>query len=237
MATIGAAVLTSMVAASRVMPAEPTAEADQGDDDRQPGADDRAEGQHQDQQRGDDADQLAAAAHRGGGGVGQVAAELDLDPGVTGGADGLVERREVLEQVVVGHRRVVLHGEQGGVAVRAQPRRRRPRRRGPSPRAARSAERSRRRRPASRRGCARRRGRWRCRRRGCARAAGRCRPGRGRRGCPSCPGGCRRCCRRGRRRRRRPATQAEIVRQGWAAVERPRRWRRRDMVIGPSSRR
>ncbi len=32
------------------------------------------------------------------------------------------------------------------------------------------------------------------------------------------------------------STQAEIVRQGWAAVVRPRRWRRRDMVIGPSSR-
>ena len=41
-ATIGAAVLTSMAAASRVTPAEPTAEADQGDRDRQAGADDRS---------------------------------------------------------------------------------------------------------------------------------------------------------------------------------------------------
>ena len=120
MATIGAAVLTSMVAASRVMPGRADGQADQGDRDRQAGADDRAEGQHQDEQRGHDADQLAAAAHRGGGGVGQVAAELDLDPGVAGGVDGLVQRGEVLVEVVVGHRCVVLHGEQGGVPVRAE---------------------------------------------------------------------------------------------------------------------
>ena len=99
-------------------------QADEGDDDRESGADHRAEGEHQDEQRGHDADQLAAAAHRGGGGVGQVAAELDLDPGVAGGADGLVQRREVLVQVGVGHRCVVLHGEQGGVAVLAEPGRR-----------------------------------------------------------------------------------------------------------------
>ncbi len=98
-------------------------QAGDGYDDRESGADHGAESQHQDQQRCDDADQLAAPAHRSGCGVGQLAAELDLDPGVTGRSDGPFQRREVLHQVGVGHRHVVPHGEQGGVPVLAEPRR------------------------------------------------------------------------------------------------------------------
>jgi hypothetical protein len=116
-ATIGAAVLTSIVAASRLMPAEPG----QRDRDRQTRAHDRPEGQHQDEQGGHDADQLTLAAHRCGGGVGQVATELDLDAGVAGRRDRLVQGSEVLVEVLVGDRRVVLHGEHGRVAVGTEP--------------------------------------------------------------------------------------------------------------------
>ena len=62
------------------------AEAEQGDGDGQSGADHRAEGQHQDEQRDHDADQLALALHRGGRGVGQLAAQLDLEPASRVGA-------------------------------------------------------------------------------------------------------------------------------------------------------
>ena len=139
-ATIGAAVLTSMVAASRVMPGRADAETDQGDRDRQPGADDGAEREHQDQQRGDDADQLAVALHRGGGGAGQLAAELDLEAGVAGR-----RRRRPRAARGCSYRSGSVTGtsyctvEQRGVAVLGDPRRRRPRRRGPCPRAGRSA--------------------------------------------------------------------------------------------------
>ena len=40
----------------------------------------------------DDADQLAVARHRGGGALGHLAAELDLEAGVAGRRDGVLER-------------------------------------------------------------------------------------------------------------------------------------------------
>ncbi len=123
LATIGAAVLTSMVAARRVSPPEPTTEPDQGHPDRQPGADDGAEREQQDEQRGDDADDLAVAVHRGGGGAGQVPAELDLEAGVTGVGDGVLEGLEVLVEVGVGDRLVVADHHHRGVAVLGDPRR------------------------------------------------------------------------------------------------------------------
>ena len=102
-------------------PGRADAETDEGGADREARADDGPEGQDQDQQRCEHADQLAAAGHRGGGGVGQVASELDLDAGVAGRLHGLLERLEVAHQVGVGDRHVVGDGEQRGVAVGGHP--------------------------------------------------------------------------------------------------------------------
>ena len=104
LATVGAVGLTSMIAASRVMPAEPIAETDQRDGDRQAGGDDGAEGQDQQHQGDDDADELAATLHRGGRGAGQLAAEGDLVAGVLRRGGGVLEGRHVAHQVLVGDR-------------------------------------------------------------------------------------------------------------------------------------
>ena len=216
-----------------MIPAEPTARPHSATTTGQAGADDRAEGEHQDEQRGRRSRSARRCRASGAAAVsGRSPPSSTWRPASRVGLDGLVQRREVLVEVGVGHRDVVLHGEQGGVAVGA--RARRGDRHDVVHRAAAARSAGRVTPDASRRAALTvvhdDPGARRCRHRGCARAAGRCRPGRGRRGCPSSPGGCRRSCRRARRPRRRRRPRREIVRQGWAAVERPRRWRKNDMT-------
>ena len=116
------------------MPAEPTPSPTRATAIGQPGADDGAERQHQDaaaRRRCRSARRcrcIGAAAR-----VGHLAAELDLEAGVAGGRDGVLERRRgspIRSGSVTGTSYCTV--EQRGVAVRAEPRRRRPRRRGPS---------------------------------------------------------------------------------------------------------
>jgi hypothetical protein len=93
-----------------------------GDGDRQPGRDDRAEREHQQREGDQDADQLAAALDLGRG-AGELAAQLDLVADVLGGRGGLLERVDDPVEVGVGGRDVVPDVEQGGGAVLGQPRR------------------------------------------------------------------------------------------------------------------
>ena len=94
-----------------------------GDEDRQAGGDDRAEQQQQDQQGGDDADQLALALDGADGGARQVAAELHLEPVLAVRLDGVLERVDVLVDVGVGDRHVVLDDDERRAAVLGDPRR------------------------------------------------------------------------------------------------------------------
>ena len=82
-----------------------------------PAASDRAEGQHEQRQRDDDADELAGAADLEAGAVGDVAAELDLQPGRLGRRGRGLERAEVAHEVGVGDRDVVADVEQHRGAV------------------------------------------------------------------------------------------------------------------------
>ena len=91
-ATIGANGLTDITPHEHVMPAAPTASPATATSDREAGRDDRAEHQQQDDQRGDDADELAGALHRAAGGARQLAAERDLQAGRLGRRDRLLER-------------------------------------------------------------------------------------------------------------------------------------------------
>ncbi len=154
-------------------------QSDERDGDGQAGADHRAEGEHQDQQRDHDADQLALPLHRGGRGVRQVAAELDLDPGVAGrrrppcssGARLAIRSSSVTGasyctvSSAVSRSSLILGGDTATTwSMR---------------RAGRSAERAWWQRRQTRHACVRRPGRSRCPRPGCARGGSRCRPGPG----------------------------------------------------------
>ena len=76
----------SITSASRPISAVPIAEPEQRDQDRQPGGDDRAEGDEQDEDRGDDADRFGR--HTGGLGLDdRLAADLDLQPGALRAVD------------------------------------------------------------------------------------------------------------------------------------------------------
>ena len=91
-ATVGAEVLTSITAASSRTPDEPTPRPRSATTIGQAGGDDGAEGQHEQQQRDDDADDLTGAARRQARAVGHLAAEGHLQAGVDGRLGGLLQR-------------------------------------------------------------------------------------------------------------------------------------------------
>ena len=115
-ARVGAIVVTSVMAASRVTPPVPIAETDQGDADRQPSGHEGAEREEQDEHRDADADHLGGAA---GGRVvlRHLAAELDLVALLVEVGSRVLQRDDARVALEVGDRHVVLHADQGGRAV------------------------------------------------------------------------------------------------------------------------
>ena len=127
-ATVGTAESMSTKPVTAVIPRIPMHDADQRGQQRQPGGDERAEGDREHERRDGEADDLADAADRGLGGD-RVTAELDLHAGVAcglgGGLDGL---DRALGEIVRRRRPVHLRERDAPVLGRRAVRSPRPRR-------------------------------------------------------------------------------------------------------------
>jgi hypothetical protein len=99
----------------------PEPEPDEGHEDRHAGGHDRAEGEHEQDQRDGDPHQLARAAELHGV-LRDLPAELDLQPRRARRLHGLLERLEVAHEVGVGDGLGVADVEQHGGAVGRRPR-------------------------------------------------------------------------------------------------------------------
>src|SRR6476620_6333921 len=116
-ATVGEEVLTSVVAASSVIPETPAVRPAPATPKG------RAEVDDEDEQGDPHADQLTGAAEGLSRCVRQVAPQLHLVAVVDRPGDGALERLDVAHQVRVGDRLGVLDGEHGRVTVGADARR------------------------------------------------------------------------------------------------------------------